>query len=58
MKHLKTLKTQDNLATSFPLYCVFEKKAENKIYYNCVENLNMLKLDITRFVNGEICDDF
>jgi hypothetical protein len=41
-----------------PLDYVFVKYYEKYVYNRCLNHFNMLKLDITRFVNGEICDDF
>ena len=41
-----------------PLDYVFVKYYEKCVYNHCLNHFNMLKLDITRFVNGEICNDF
>ena len=38
--------------------CFVEEYYEKCIYNHCLNHFNMLKLDITRFVNGEICNDF
>ena len=38
--------------------CFVEEYYEKYLYTRCLNHFNILKLDITRFVNGEICNDF